>query len=78
MIGTRILKIDLEIAEIIEVKAGNHHLENLYFGISQRQKNNFHVEGATLTSIISHSSYFVVHCAARQRCTLTDRQNVAV
>ena len=27
MIGTRILKIDLEIAEIIEVKVGNHHLE---------------------------------------------------
>ena len=26
-IGTRILKIDLEIAEIIEVKVGNHHLE---------------------------------------------------
>ena len=27
MIGTRILKIALEIAEIIEVKVGNHHLE---------------------------------------------------
>ena len=27
MIGTRILKIDLEIAEIIEVKDGNHYLE---------------------------------------------------
>ena len=27
MIDTRILKIDLEIAEIIEVKVGNHHLE---------------------------------------------------
>ena len=27
MIGTRILKIDSEIAEIIEVKVGNHHLE---------------------------------------------------
>ena len=27
MIGTRILKIDLEIVEIIEVKVGNHHLE---------------------------------------------------
>ena len=26
-IGTKILKIDLEIAEIIEVKVGNHHLE---------------------------------------------------
>ena len=27
MIGTRILKIDLEIAEIIEVKVGNCHSE---------------------------------------------------
>ena len=27
MIGTRILKIDSEIAEIIEVKIGNHLLE---------------------------------------------------
>ena len=26
-IGTRILKIDLEIAEITKVKVGNHHLE---------------------------------------------------
>ena len=25
--GTEILKIDLEIAEIIDVKVGNHHLE---------------------------------------------------
>jgi hypothetical protein len=25
-----------------------------------------------------HNMYFVVYCAARQRCTLTDRQNVAV
>ena len=27
MIGTKILKMDLEIAEKIEVKVGNHHLE---------------------------------------------------
>ena len=27
MIGTRILKIDLKIAEIIEVKVGTRHLE---------------------------------------------------
>ena len=27
MMGTEILKIDLEIAEIIDVKVGNHHLE---------------------------------------------------
>ena len=42
MIGTRILKIDLEIAEIIEVKVGNHHLE-IY--ILLLHKNNFHVKG---------------------------------
>ena len=28
MIGTRIFKFDLEIAEIIEVKIGNHYLES--------------------------------------------------
>ena len=40
MIGTRILKIDLEIAEIIEVKVGNHHLEIYiqYFGITEAEK----------------------------------------
>ena len=27
MIGTKILKINLEIAEIIEVKVGTHHFE---------------------------------------------------
>ena len=27
MIGTRILKIDLEIAEIIDIKVGTRHLE---------------------------------------------------
>ena len=44
MIGTRITKIDLEIAEIIQVKVGNHHLEIyiLVFHSAQRQKNNFH------------------------------------
>ena len=41
------MKIDLEIAEIIEVKVGNHHLEIdiLLLDSTQRQKNNFHVKG---------------------------------
>ena len=38
------------------------------------------VTGLSVFTVASpvHSSYFVVYCAARQRCTLTDRQNVAV
>ena len=43
MIGTKILKIDLEIPEIIEVKVGNHHLE-IYILLLQRQKNNLYVK----------------------------------
>ena len=36
MIGTRILKIDLKIAEIIVDKVGNHHLEiNILLAISK-------------------------------------------
>ena len=58
MIGTRILKIALEIAEIIEVKVGNHHLEIyiLVFHCSQRQKNNFHFEGGNFD--LNYLSYF--------------------
>ena len=44
MIGTRILKINLEIAEIIEVKVGNHHLEIDIFLLHRGTKiilNNF-------------------------------------
>ena len=54
MIGTRILKIDLEIAEIIEVKVSTRHLEIDILLFTMRQKNNFSVRGgvATLTSII--------------------------
>ena len=44
MIGTRILKFDSEIAEIIEVKVGNH------------QKNNFHVEDGNFDQ--NYLSYF--------------------
>ena len=39
----RILKIDLEIAEIIEVKVGNHHFE-IYILLVQRQKKKFYVK----------------------------------
>ena len=57
MIGTRILKIDLEIVEIIEVKVGNHHLEiDILLFCSQRQKNNFHVEGGNFD--LNYLSYF--------------------
>ena len=42
MIGTEILKIDSEIAEIFEGKDGTPHL---HFTITQRQKNNFGVGG---------------------------------
>ena len=37
MIGTRIFKIDSEIAEIIEVKVGNRHFE-IYILLVQRPK----------------------------------------
>ena len=46
MIGTRILKIDLEIAEKFEVKDGTH------FTITKRQKIILVLQVATLTSII--------------------------
>ena len=45
MIGTRILQIDLEIAEIIEVKVGTHHLE-IDILLLHSPKNNFGVTGA--------------------------------
>ena len=46
VIATRILKIDLEIAEIFEVKVGTRHLEIDIFAITQSPKNNFGVTGA--------------------------------
>ena len=52
MIGTRILKIDLKIAEIIEVKVGTRHLE-IDILLLQRVKKKFGVQVPTLTSIIS-------------------------
>ena len=53
MIGTRILKIDLEIAEIIEVKVGNHHLEIVILLLHRGRKIISRLKVATLTSIIS-------------------------
>ena len=53
MIGTRILKIDSEIAEIIEVKVGNHHLEIDILLLHRGRKITFMLKVATLTSIIS-------------------------
>ena len=53
MIGTRILKIDLEIVEIIEVKVGNHHLENDILLLHRGRKIISMLKVETLTSIIS-------------------------
>ena len=53
MIGTRILKIDLEIAEIIEFKVGNHNLEIYILLLHRGRKIFFMLKVATLTSIIS-------------------------
>ena len=52
-IGTKILKIDLEIAEIIEVKVGNHHLEIDILLLHRGRKIISMLKVATLTSIIS-------------------------
>ena len=53
MIGTRILKIDLEIAEIIEVKVFNYHLEIDILLLHRGRKRISMLKVATLTSIIS-------------------------
>ena len=53
MIGTGILKIDLEIAEIIEVKVGNHQLEIYILLLLRGRKIISMLKVATLTSIIS-------------------------
>ena len=53
MIGARILKIDFEITEIIEVKGGNHHLEIDILLLHRGRKIIFMLNVATLTSIIS-------------------------
>ena len=53
MIGTRILKIDLEIAEIFEVKDGTRHLEIDILLLHRGKKIILVLQVATLTSIIS-------------------------
>ena len=53
MIGTRILKIDLEIPEITEVKVGNHHFEIDILLLHRGRKIISMLKVATLTSIIS-------------------------
>ena len=53
IIATRILKIDLEIAEIIEVKVGTRHLEIDILLLHRGRKKISMLKMATLTSIIS-------------------------
>ena len=53
MMGTEILKINLEIAEIIDVKVGNHHLEIDILLLHRGRKIISMLKVATLTSIIS-------------------------
>ena len=53
MMGTEILKIDLEIAEIIDFKVGNHHLEIDILLLHRGRKIISMLKVATLTSIIS-------------------------
>ena len=50
------MKIDLEIAEIIEVKVGNHHLENDISLLHRGRKIISMLKVATLTPIISATS----------------------
>ena len=47
------MKIDFEIAEIIEVKVGNHHLEIDILLLHRGRKIISMLKVATLTSIIS-------------------------
>ena len=53
MIATRILKIDLEIADIIDIKVGTRHLEIDILLLHRGRKIIFMLKVATLTSIIS-------------------------
>ena len=56
MIATRILKIDLEIAEIFEVKVGTRHFEIDILLLHRVKKNNFGVTGAVFD--LNYLSYF--------------------
>ena len=53
MIGTRISKIDSKMAEIIEIKVGNHHLELYILVFHRGRKIISMLKVATLISIIS-------------------------
>ena len=53
IIGTRILEIDLEIAEIIEVKVGTRHLEIDILLLQRIKKIILVLQVPTLTTIIS-------------------------
>ena len=53
MIGTRILNIDLEIAEIIEVKVATHHLEIGILLLHRVKKIILMLQVLTFTSIMS-------------------------
>ena len=59
MIGTRILKINLEIAEIIVVKVGNHYAEIDILVFHRGRKIISILKLATLTSIISAISKLI-------------------
>ena len=59
MIGTRILKIYLEIAEMIEVKVGNHHLEIYILLLHRGRKIISMLKLESLTSIISAISELI-------------------
>ena len=56
MIATRILKIDFEIDEIIEVKVGTRHLEIDILLLHRVKKIIFVLQVPTLTLIISANS----------------------
>ena len=58
MIGTRILEIDLEIAEIIEVKVGNHYFE-IYILLYREAEKNSMLKLETLNSNISAISELI-------------------
>ena len=53
MLATRIFKFDLEIAEIIEVKVGNHQLQIYILLLHRGRKIISMLKVATLISIIS-------------------------
>ena len=56
ILATKILKIDLEIAEIIEVKVGTRHFEIYILLLHRGRKNNFYVKGGNFD--LNYLSYF--------------------